>query len=322
MKTIARGIRPRHPVVGARCRSRMNPLAAAVVLPAALLLSGSCRADFALNFAGTTSTSIVHGISSSNGESPFTPVTPNEAGGESAVDPSTGIHYWHYILGDPSSGFAQEVYIQSSVPGTCAENQICTASGGSTASDPSFNLLGSDPTQTGNATGNPSRVIIRQVIGGSWDATTSTWSCDTAFCSEFLKASAGDKPKITQGINEPDFSSTFVIDMSAIAISNNTTDLTLTSKGSPSTGASLTNVQQVIDPATGATISSFDMSKDAQTTFVTGGKYTYVNGGGTLGAEGSYVYVDGGYNPSAVDYTPFLNNSSDANPWSYPASKP
>lgn len=293
-----------------------------IALAPALLCSAQVHAEFALNFSGGTSTSILHGSNSTGGQTPFSPVGNNQAGGESVVDPSNGIRYWHYILGDPASGFAQDVYIQSTGGTGCTQNTICTASGGSTAQAPDFNLLSNNVNQTGNGSGNPNRVIVRQVIGGSWNAATSTWSCDTAFCSEFIKSSYANKPKITQGINAADFTSTFILDMSAIALSNNSTDLTVTSKDSPTTGASLTIAQQVIDTGTGNAISSFDIAKDAQTTFVTGGKYTYTTGGGVLGARGSYVYVDGGYNLSAVDYTPFINNVDDANPWAYPTGKP
>jgi hypothetical protein len=288
-----------------------------------LSLSPAGRADFALNFSGATSTTVIQGIQPLGGQTPFTAVNANQAG-ELVVDPDTGLNYWHYIMGDPASGFAQEVYIQAggsafnTVNHLCGQETICSASGGVVTNgfDNRFNILGNNSGITGNGTGNPNRVILRQVLGGTWDATTSTWTCDTDFCSEFVKSAYADKPKITQGINESDFSSTFILDMSGVAMSNNSTDLTLVSKGSASTGASLTNAQTVKDPSTGEVISSFDMANDSQSTFVTGGKYTYVDGtGSVLGANGHYVYVDGGYNLGSVDYTPFLDESDPSNIW-------
>jgi hypothetical protein len=286
----------------------------------ALTASPLCHGAFALNFNGVTSTTVIQGASSITGQTPFTAVNANQAG-ELVVDPDTGISYWHYVMGDPASGFAQEVYIQASATTTCSQNnRACSASAGSTADAINFNILGNNSTLTGNGTGNPNRVIVRQIIGGTWDANTQTWTCDTSFCSEFIKSAYADKPKITQGINDTDFTSKFVIDMSGIALSNNTTDLTLVDQNSATTGASMINAQTVKDSA-GNVVATFDQAKDAQTSYINGGKYTYTNGNGALGAGGTYHYVDGGYNLSTVDYTPFLD-STDANPWSFPAAKP
>jgi len=285
-----------------------------------MALAPAAHGEFALNFSGTTSTSVIQGTTTITGQTPFTPGVANQATGEYVVDPSTGQGYWHYIVGDPSQGFAQEVYIRATAQ-FCADNSICSASAGSTGSAPSFNLLGSNNTLTGNGTGNPNDVLIRQVVGGTWNAATSTWTCDTSFCDEFIKSSYADKPEIIQGINTSDFTAKFILDMSGILYSNNSTSITAISGNASPTGASITNVQSVINPATGNVISSFDLSKDGQQTHVNGGQYTYTPGKGTLGSGGNYVYVDGGYDLNNVDYTPFLD-SVDSNPWTYSAGKP
>ncbi len=284
------------------------------------LLFGSVgHAEFAMNFSGTTSTFIVHGNSFISGQSPFTPMGTNQATGESVIDPSNGLRYWHYILGDPASGFAQEIYIRGT-GSSCSQSTICSASGG-TVGFGSNNVLGSNSaTVSGNGTGNPNNIIMRQVLGGTWNASTSTWTCDTAFCGEFIKASYANKPKITQGISDSDFTAKFILDMSGVAISDNSTALTVTDDSTGATGASLTNVQSVTDNQTGSVI-SFDMANDSQLTNVNGGRYTYTTGSGVLGARGTYVYVDGGYNPANVDYSPFLDHSV-SNPWAYPANQP
>ena len=296
-----------------------------------LAFASIAHGEFVMNFSGVTSTSIVQGSGTVlTGQTPFTPFPANGAvAGEIVVDPTNGLKYWHYLMGDPASGFAEEVYIQAgggnfqTATNTCQQNTICSASGGSAAIPTNVNFLGSDSALNGTATGNPNRVAVRMVLGGTWDPGTSTWTCDTSFCSEFIKSAYADKPKITQEINDPDFTSAFILDLSGIALTNNSTDLTLTDKNTAPTGSSLTNVQSVIDTTTGNTIASFDMAHDGQNTFVTGGKYTYTPGGpvNTLGANGTYVYVDGGYDPKTIDYTPFLDETV-SNPWAYPANKP
>ncbi len=303
-----------------------------------------------MNFSGQTSTAVVHGTSTILGQTPYTyPCTVTNgvctnadvnyaARGSGELVSETGAnnvtnYYWHYIIGDPAAGFAEEVYIQANgqgstfdtATGLCSPTSMCSASFG-VAGPAAVNVLApNSTTNTGDGTANPNRVLVRMVLGGTWDAGTSTWTCDTSFCSEFIKGAYADKPKITQGINDPDFSSSFILDLSGIALSNNSTDLTLTDKNTAPTGASLTNVQSVIDTTTGSIISSFDMAHDSQTTFVTGGKYTYTprTGGfnSPLGSNSSYVYVDGGYDPRTIDYAPYLDETVD-NPWSYPTAKP
>lgn len=272
-----------------------------------------------MNFSGSTTTFLVHGGSFLAGQTPFTDMGANEATGESVIDPSNGLRYWHYMMGNPATGFAQEIYIRGT-GSSCAQSTICSASGG-TVGFGINNVLGANSTtNSGNGTGNPNNIIMRQVLGGTWTAATSTWTCDTAFCGEFIKAAYANKPKITQGINESDYAATFIVDMSGVAISDDATALTITDGSTGATGASLTNTQVMTDALTGNVI-SFDMANDSQLTNVNGGQYKYNTGSGILGANGTYVYVDGGYNPSTVDYSPFLDPSI-SNPWSYPANKP
>lgn len=284
-----------------------------------LLFASVCHGEFAMNFSGPTSTTIVHGNSGISGQTPFTPMGNNQATGESVIDPLNGLRYWHYILGDPATGFAQEIYIRGT-GSSCGQFSICSASGG-TVGFGGNNVLGSNAaTTSGNGTGNPTAVIMRQILGGTWVASTSAWTCDTAYCSEFIKAAYADKPKITQGMNSPDFTAMFILDMSSIALSDNSTALTVTNQATGATGASLTSVQAMTDTLTGNVI-SFDMADDSQLTYVNGGRYTYTSGPGVLGARGTYVYVDGGYDPQAVDYSPYLDHSV-SNPWAYPDTQP
>jgi hypothetical protein len=285
--------------MSAPCGVSLKRLSFIALLPG-LLFSTAGQAAFTLNFAGGVAVDVGN-------------VGPNQAAPESVIDPSNGLRYWHYIVGDPATGFAQEVYIQAT-GSSCPQSTICSASGGSVGFG-SVNVMNSGP-----GTGNPNDILIREVMGGTWNATTSTWTCDTSYCDEFVKGAYADKPKMTQGINDPDFTSNFVLDMSNIAISNNSTAITLTDGSTAPTGSSLTNVQTVLDPNSSSTF-AFDMAHDAQLTNVNGGKYTYTTGSGVLGANGHYVYVDGSFDPTTLDYSPFLDPTVN-NPWSFPAGKP
>ena len=300
------------------CQNHAVKAALAIILPLALP-SSITHAEFALNFSGTTSTTISVGGSSVGGQSPFTGVGPNEASGDYFIDPSNGLGYWHYLLGDPASGFAQEVYIRAS-SSSCGQGTICSSSGGTTGFG-SNNLLGANnTTSSGNGTANPNNVIMRQVLDGTWDGSTSTWTCDTAYCSEFIKDTYANKPKITQEMNDTSFATQFILDMSAISLSDDTTSLTVTNGSTGATGASLTNMQTVYD-STSSSVFSFDMALDGEVTYVNGGQYKYTTGTGRLGASGTYTYVDGSFNPMTIDYSPFLDDSV-SNPWTYPANKP
>ena len=264
-----------------------------------LLLSAASQAEFTLNFSGASGSASINAIG------------PNVAGTESVIDPDNGFRYWHYVVDDPATGFAQDVYIRSTGATSCSQHTICSASGGTTALGTSVNVLGANSAiNSGNGTGNPNHVLIREVLGGTWDATSSTWTCDTGYCDEFIKDSYTNKPKITQGINDADFSSKFIIDMSGVALSDNSTPLTITDNSTGATGASLTNVQTVFDASTSSS-AVFDLANDGQQVNVSGGQYTYTTGTGVLGANGTYVYVDGGFDPKALDYTPFRDPSQN-----------
>ncbi len=151
------------------------------------------------------------------------------------TDPNTQISYWHMIVGDPASGFAMESY-------TPLINSFESTSGGrpsrifqrgqeslETRSGNGWDPLGLNPANdfdyTGNASGDPTKTIMRQILGGSWDADTNTWSCEEndEYCSEFLKDRFLFKPLITQQINDSDFIHKFSLDMSQITYDDDTT---------------------------------------------------------------------------------------------------
>jgi hypothetical protein len=85
--------------MSAPCGVSLKRLSFIALFPG-LLFSTAGQAAFTLNFAGGVAVDVGN-------------VGPNQAAPESVIDPSNGLRYWHYIVGDPATGFAQEVYIQA-----------------------------------------------------------------------------------------------------------------------------------------------------------------------------------------------------------------
>lgn len=266
------------------------------VLAAILVALGvppQAEAEFALNFqpiSGGMSTLSVRGGSSFGGQTPF--LVDGSLNMPAIVrDPTTGLDYYHMIVGSPADGFIQESFIQVSViAGTilsCAGNSCAT------------NLNNNDPLggtglyYTGNAASNPRGTIIRQILS------------DGEITMEFLKDKYDRKPLITQTIMTSDITSTFKIDMR-----NSTYD----DKNTP---AVVTNTFSFTDPSLG----TFDMARDGQKTNITAGRYTYTNGTGNGGSQGTYNYVDGNAIFDA-DWTIYMDKLDPRNVWSYPDYRP
>ncbi|VAW86921.1 hypothetical protein MNBD_GAMMA16-784 [hydrothermal vent metagenome] len=246
--------------------------------------------------------------------------------------------YWHIIVGDPKSGFAMESYTEQALG-----SGFGSFSGGVPANFGTLGLegnsgngwdpLGMDPSRgvdfTGNGSGDPTRTVIRQVMG-DWtlDDKTKTWRCaDSAeFCSEFLKDRLNFKPIISQTINDATtgvlVQSQFQLDMSNLTYDDN------------SQAGIITNTLTLIDLAeSGFGLAygngNFDMTEDAQAgrSEVTAGRYVYNNcsnpnflyGGSCLQAfsvaggsneyeEGSYTYSDGNTtDPMAYNWEGFFD---------------
>lgn len=257
-------------------------------------------AEFALNFtpinsgAGITTTSVL-GCSSMGGQTPFLMAAPGSCSintPEVVTDPSTGLSYYHMIVGSVAEGFIQESFIQTGViAGTilsCAGNSCNT------------NLNNRDPLggtglyYTGNGASNPRGTLIRQIIS------------DGEIVMEFLKDKYDRKPLITQSIITPEMFATFRIDM------RNSTYSDMNTPGV------ITNTFAFSDPFA----RSFDMARDAPNAHVTGGRYTYTNGAGNGGSQGTYNYVEGGGGITTSDWTVFMDRSDARNIWTFPAYKP
>jgi hypothetical protein len=223
-----------------------------------------------------------------------------------------GINYFHVITGlNGTSSFAQEVFIRIQ-GGTDCINTDCSYSGGargnsgsgmdgftSATSGNGWDPLRSDRVFTGNGTGDPTKMIMRQVVNDAANGLTQ----------ELLKDKYALKPKITQNITSTDLSAQFILDMSnsdylaSTAADNNKAGL-MTNKLT-FTGASA-NLQGNFDA--NATINSFDTS-NAQTLRITGGNYTYTAGTGWSGSTfnaGSYTYAENGsVNTTSLDWNTF-----------------
>lgn len=244
-------------------------------------------------FSGTTSEHTAGG--NVTGQTPF--IYERSFDGASA--------YYHMILGDPNSGFAQEVYIQVGSgtfqgfngigPGGSASSGTGTPAGNN--NDP-LGVVTTD-TVTGNSSGNPQRVQMQQVLS------------DGELSATFLKNAYLSKPTITNEIDSTDVTATVVIDASGIPYT------------SSATPATVTNTVEVHDPNIPAAAAQFDMATDAQNSHVTAGQYTYTPGSGigtNLGSRGTYTYIEGSANVTP-DWSSYFDDR-EANPWAYSTNRP
>ncbi len=208
---------------------------------------------------------------------------------EMSVD-SSGYYYYHVLLGDPGSSFAQEYYIGISggnwYDSRFPTNQSIGIRNGGADSTPYpsstfYDPLGPDYNKSGNATARPDKTLFKQTIKG------------TDFDQTAVKALYQNQPVITQQINASDLIADFSIDMSA------NTYFVL---GSPGV---INNTLLVIDPQTGQAVSNFNSATDSQTGWVTGGLYTYTFGTGPGGSNGTYTYSSGVFDTQAIDWKAF-----------------
>ncbi len=241
------------------------------------------------------------GYSQSYGKDSLTPIV------QEAISYG-GKPYWHQIIGDPSSGFASEVYIERAINGltnkeayhTCSASMgdSAMASGCSVSSYSDGNPYGNglfplhpNDKYTGSSSGSPDKTVIRTIIDDAKNGMTA----------EFLKANLLKKPKITQNVLTPEIRSEFVIDMSS------------TYYGNINIPATMTNRLDLLgdNPDLLPEKKHFDVGLDGQHLNVTGGRYTYSTGSGTLGSGGTYTYIDGGYDPTSADYLYFRNTNEN-----------
>lgn len=232
-------------------------------------------------------TSVTHGDVGIGGQTPFTY--------ERVTDPN-GVEYYHMIIGAPSSGFGEEIYIKLTSPFT-GYGSLGDV-GGPSDSGGNFGAPGNggDPLgivttngATGNTSGNPQSVQIDMIM------------TDGEISMEFLKDTFDHKPVITQQINAPDITSAVMIDM------RNSTYSDMNTPGV------MLNTMSLQGSNTPPGLGQFDMSKDGQNTNVNAGRYTY--------SSGTYTYLDGGFNSGNLNWGDFFDPTM-SNPWAYPDNHP
>ncbi|NOY63112.1 MAG: hypothetical protein GXP10_08180 [Gammaproteobacteria bacterium] len=241
-----------------------------------------------------------------------------QRGNNSSGDPSTtpflyetvninGTSYVHLVVGDEASGFAQEIYIEGAAS---TGNEVAGAAHGNTQICNGCNVgMVESLTGPGNASGNPSKVAMRQVLD---DGGTSM---------EFLKDRFAYKPVVSQTVGTKDVDGNvigeiyveFAADMSNILYTDDTVAGAITNKVIVNDPDIPTFERPTGDGFSGGGSSiggNFDMSTDLQYSTVSAGRFTYTDGPGTLGSEGSYEYIsgDGNLNQSWEEYFDLAQN--------------
>lgn len=237
------------------------------------------------------------------------------------VTDENGVTYYHMVVGNPDDGFAQEVYIQyggaNLFPGTatgvnlarqssssggaidpfCADEFGCGA--GTNAESP----LASSQALSGNATGNPSRVQMRQLLV----------DVDGDLTVDFVKDRFLEKPTITNIIDTGDIEATMIINGSGNLYST------------PNSSQVTNTVVHRGDNRPPEASASFDMAnlseQPGSNVNLTAGQYTTTNpAAGSV--AGPYIYADPRESVNlAPDWASFFDHDQ-ANPWAFPLNRP
>jgi hypothetical protein len=297
-----------------------------------VVMAGSsvAYAEFDLNFSAQDSvnnTMMDYVANGDNGASPDTGQTPFLWNGgqfglspEIVTDPTNGNKYYHMIIGDFASGFIQESYVQMGF-GSYGNSYEPASPSRKSASDgtgtydplylfPSSTTFGNgyDPLDmnknakaqnvtSGNGTGNPTRVIMRQIM------------TDGEIMTEFLKDQYANKPRISQMLVAPDIYAEFDIDMRSISFSDATSV------------APMTNTIQLYVEALPFDTGYYDTAVLNQNSTYNAGRYIYTDGAGPGGSSGTYNYESGGFDQTAQDWKGFFD-ANVSNPWTFEEAKP
>lgn len=310
-----------------------------------MVLPFAASAEFALNFNGIQNQSTIADHSGTN-PFQHTQTPWLQEGGlqlpEIVTDPSNGKKYYHMIMGSMADGFLQEVYVQMDgvvdyAPGAYADghtaNRYTLANGcttrcwnvDGTPSGGNGDVIlapgqqwdrrvvdaanGSRPldADAGNASGDPSKMIMRQILSSG------------ELYTEFLKDGYLTKPRITMAINAPDMTMQFDVDMRTVTYDDSGAVVQMHNK--------MWLNGAYLPPNLG----NFDMATDTQQSSVTAGQYIYTPGAPTAGVGegggGTYTYENGSFDVGTTDWGVFLDSNWNAdpaknNPWSYPDGKP
>lgn len=256
--------------------------------------------------------------------------TPDQTSMRYEMLVNNGTQWLHFMIGDPESGFAQDVYIRSHMTGGDGLDSFNNSYWAATHNT-GMNDDGGDPTTgplqgPGNGSANPNHVVMRQVMGGTWDEASSSWSCSgTEFCSEFLKDTLNNKPRIIQSVVDGAMRSDFEIDMRGIDYftQNGTASIintvVITSADFPLGDEGNFSIDTV--PGFNGSGSGY---RPAMKVNVAAGQYTYAEGPATLpdgtpnpyGAAGTYSYAGSDdFMLESLDWCSYYHRSEN-NPYS------
>ncbi len=237
---------------------------------------------------------------------------------EIVTDPNTGLEYWHMVIGEikpGEDGFVMEIYIEKGGGSNNFRPFSCggfggghSASGGTLCTSvntvSTFEGNGGDPLGTGldgrnidsgNASGNPNKVIMRQLI------------VEGEVTMEFLKGQFSQKPRISQTINNSSIRMDFTLDMS----NSNYNEQNIAAE-----------IVNTLDLKTDDSLGDFDMATDAQQSNVTAGRYVYTGGTGLGQYDGNYDYSEESIAPSNINWENFFDPNLPENIWSFDDNKP
>jgi len=218
-----------------------------------------------------------------------------------------GVKYYHLVVGRKEDGFVQEIYMRMggsgwrTLPGvardtTLSGGRACLAGARATFEEAracNLDNNGGDPLRadsvfTGNGTGDPEQMVMRQFISDE----------PSGFTQEFLKDQLTQKPVISQDIAIGNVNLRFVMDMSN---SDYNTD---------SVAGTMINEFVIDDPNIPGSGANFDFAVDqGERANVTGGRYKFERvfvkadyitglGFGEVDFPSSvYTYFDGSIDP-------------------------
>lgn len=311
--------------------TRISPLALALASTALLLGSTGVRAEFVLNWSQQSANPAFSPDQQMTGcNQPPCVWHDTDVGNPGPVQNQSpfmyervtldGNTYYHMVLGDPDTGFGQEVFIQvggnnnlfsgagldPSVEGAGGPLANASSSSRGTADGVTFDggaqadPLSQNQTFTGNTTGNPMRVQMRQLM------------TDGELTVDFHKNTFLDKPNIRNEIETSEIRSLFFMDSTG-----NRYD-------TMATPSAVTNTLELLDPDVPDSSAVFNAAEAAGAS-ITAGRYTYAPTTGAVGnnfggAGGAYQYFDGGSNLNP-DWGSFFDHR-EANPWALPANRP
>ncbi len=339
----------------------LNRLFLVVTLLVMNMAAGPVRADFALNFSHPSTSNWTQGSGSGNffaycgPDQTYSTCTSNNGDKTSFLTEHAvvdGENYMHTVVGDPSTGFAQESYTRlRSLNGSFTENdanmgsgyrmfspdgggieQLYTGGAFSIGSSSGGIYNGADPFGTwmaaqpghsadgfrssGSGDHNPSKMAFRMYL-----------NTQDGVSVEVYKPFLDGKPEIRQTVTDGTLSAQFVTDMRALSYSD------------MSTPAPLVNNVSITEPGLPAGAGDFEMAF-AQQAHVTAGQYIFTPGAGwndpangphVAGSyfdPGTYTYSESSpfnFDPLTADWASFFDSSANAaacagsrNSWSCP----